>query len=65
MKTRGNRNRLFLATKVGFGYDKVEMGLSARQIETECDKSLKRLGVRLSICTTRTSMIAKRRCKRR
>ncbi len=45
MKARGNRNKLFLATKVGFGYDKVEMGLSARQIETECDKSLKRLGV--------------------
>lgn len=45
MKARGNRNKLFLATKVGFDYDKVERGLSARLLETECDKSLKRLGV--------------------
>jgi aryl-alcohol dehydrogenase-like predicted oxidoreductase len=45
LKARGNRDKLFLATKVGFGYQDVQMGLSPRQIETECEKSLKRLGV--------------------
>lgn len=45
MKARGNRAALFLATKVGFGYGKIAPGLSARQIEGECEKSLKRLGV--------------------
>jgi aryl-alcohol dehydrogenase-like predicted oxidoreductase len=45
LKARGNRNKLFLATKVGFGYQDVEMGLSARTIEAECNKSLKQLGV--------------------
>jgi aryl-alcohol dehydrogenase-like predicted oxidoreductase len=45
MKARGNRETLFLATKVGFGYDDVAQGLTAQQIEAECEKSLKRLGV--------------------
>jgi aryl-alcohol dehydrogenase-like predicted oxidoreductase len=45
LKARGSRDKLFLATKVGFGYQDVAMTLSARVIETECDKSLKRLGV--------------------
>ncbi len=45
MKARGNRSQLFLATKVGFGYGDVKIGLSARQIEDECDKSLKRLQI--------------------
>jgi aryl-alcohol dehydrogenase-like predicted oxidoreductase len=51
MDERGNRNQLFLATKVGFGYPGTdespgtEDGLSAEQIETECEKSLERLGV--------------------
>jgi aryl-alcohol dehydrogenase-like predicted oxidoreductase len=34
---------LFIATKVGFGYGDVAVGLSARQVEDECNKSLKRL----------------------
>jgi aryl-alcohol dehydrogenase-like predicted oxidoreductase len=45
LKARGNRDKLFLATKVGFGYQDVGTELSPRTIEAECDKSLKRLGV--------------------
>jgi aryl-alcohol dehydrogenase-like predicted oxidoreductase len=45
MNARRNRDKLFLATKVGFDYQDVEMGLSAQVIEAECDRSLKRLGV--------------------
>jgi aryl-alcohol dehydrogenase-like predicted oxidoreductase len=44
MRARKNRNKLFLATKVGFGYDDVPGGLTAQLIQTECEKSLKRLG---------------------
>jgi aryl-alcohol dehydrogenase-like predicted oxidoreductase len=44
MRERRNRS-LFIATKVGFNYLGVERGLRAHQIETECEKSLKRLGV--------------------
>ena len=42
---RGHRSRLFIASKVGFQYDDVKIGLTATQIETECNKSLRRLGV--------------------
>ncbi len=45
MKARRNRADLFIASKVGFEYPGVERGLSARLIEAECDKSLRRLGV--------------------
>lgn len=45
MKERRNRQHLFLASKVGFQYPGVERGLKVEQIEAECDKSLKRLGV--------------------
>ncbi len=45
MKARGNRDQVFIATKVGFEYSGVTHGLSPRQIEQECDKSLKRLGI--------------------
>jgi aryl-alcohol dehydrogenase-like predicted oxidoreductase len=45
MQARKNRNKLFLATKVGFGYDDVPAGLTAERIQAECEKSLKRLGV--------------------
>ena len=47
MRERGNRDRLFIATKVGFEIPPqgIERGLSARRIEEECEKSLKRLGV--------------------
>jgi aryl-alcohol dehydrogenase-like predicted oxidoreductase len=45
MRERKNRSQLFIASKVGFGYGDVEQGLRAKQIETECEGSLKRLGV--------------------
>ena len=45
MRERKNRAQMFIATKVGFGYPGVEQGLRARQIETECEGSLKRLGI--------------------
>jgi aryl-alcohol dehydrogenase-like predicted oxidoreductase len=45
MKARKNRDRLFIATKVGFEMPGVERGLRASQIKAECDKSLTRLGV--------------------
>ncbi|HHY56113.1 MAG TPA: aldo/keto reductase [Chloroflexi bacterium] len=45
MRERRNRDRLFIASKVGFQYDDVTRGLSAAQIEAECDKSLRRMGI--------------------
>lgn len=45
MKARGNRADLFLASKVGFNMPGVERGLTAAQIEAECEKSLRRMGV--------------------
>lgn len=45
LKERGNRQQIFLATKLGFEYSAQERGLSARQIEVEAEKSLRRLGV--------------------
>ena len=43
LQARKNRNKLFIASKVGFAYQDVERGLRAEQIERECEKSLKRL----------------------
>jgi aryl-alcohol dehydrogenase-like predicted oxidoreductase len=45
MKQRRHRDRLFIATKVGFGYPGVPRGLTPKLIEEECEKSLRRLGV--------------------
>lgn len=45
MKQRRNRGRVFLASKVGFEYGEVKRGTSPHQIEVECEKSLKRMGV--------------------
>jgi len=45
MRGRKNRAQMFIATKVGFDYPGVERGLRAQQITTECEKSLKRLGI--------------------
>ena len=44
MKDRGNRHELVIATKVGFGYQDVPVSLKAGIIESEVEKSLKRLG---------------------
>ena len=43
MKEKKNRDKIALATKVGFAYPGIEIGTSARQIKEECEKSLKRL----------------------
>jgi aryl-alcohol dehydrogenase-like predicted oxidoreductase len=45
MRERRNRAQMFIATKVGFDYPGVERGLRASQIERECEKSLRRLGI--------------------
>jgi len=45
IRERENRAQMFIATKVGFDYPGVEKGLRAHQIETECEKSLGRLGI--------------------
>lgn len=45
LRQRGDRSKMFIATKVGFEYGSVQRGLSAQQIEEECNKSLKRLGI--------------------
>jgi aryl-alcohol dehydrogenase-like predicted oxidoreductase len=45
MRARGNREQCFIASKVGFAYPGIQPGLRAEQIEAECHKSLKRLGV--------------------
>jgi aryl-alcohol dehydrogenase-like predicted oxidoreductase len=43
MKERGNRGRVVISTKVGFPYPGTSGGLSVKEIERECEKSLKRL----------------------
>jgi aryl-alcohol dehydrogenase-like predicted oxidoreductase len=43
MKNRGARNDMVMATKVGFDYPGSPGGLSASEIERECEKSLRRL----------------------
>jgi aryl-alcohol dehydrogenase-like predicted oxidoreductase len=45
IKERKNRDQVFIATKVGFGYQDVPISLRADIIEQECNKSLRRLGV--------------------
>jgi aryl-alcohol dehydrogenase-like predicted oxidoreductase len=45
LEARGNRDEIFIATKVGFQYGDTKRGLRASQIEAECEKSLKRLGI--------------------
>lgn len=44
LKERGCRNEMAVATKLGFDYPGSPGGLSAGEIERECEKSLRRLG---------------------
>ena len=44
MKDRGCRAEMTISTKLGFDYPGCAGGLSAAEIERECDKSLRRLG---------------------
>ena len=43
MNARGNRDRMQISSKLGFDYPDSDGGLSADEIERECEKSLKRL----------------------
>ena len=43
MKARGNRNQVEVSTKLAFDYPGCVGGLTAQEIERECEKSLKRL----------------------
>jgi aryl-alcohol dehydrogenase-like predicted oxidoreductase len=43
MAERGNRDRMAVATKLGFDYPGCEGRLTAAEIERECEKSLRRL----------------------
>lgn len=45
MQERRNRQQVFIASKVGFNYQDVPISLSARWIEEECNKSLRRLNI--------------------
>ncbi|MEO8612350.1 MAG: aldo/keto reductase [Chloroflexota bacterium] len=45
MRQRGNRSQVFIASKVGFPYADVPQRLTAHDIETECEKSLRRMGI--------------------
>ncbi len=45
IKSRGCRNKVFIATKVGFPYQEVPRSLKAEIIEEECNKSLQRMGL--------------------
>ena len=44
LRERNNRDELFIATKVGFGYGDVPEGLAASTIIAECENSLRQLG---------------------
>jgi len=44
MQERRNRDRIFIATKLGGPYQDTEGGLRAQEIQRECERSLKRLG---------------------
>ncbi len=44
LRERGNRDDLFIASKVGFGYENVPDGLAADTIVAACEESLRRLG---------------------
>lgn len=43
MTARGNRDRIAISTKLAFDYPGCDGGLSAAEIERECEKSLRRL----------------------
>jgi aryl-alcohol dehydrogenase-like predicted oxidoreductase len=45
MRQRGNRSKVFIASKVGFNYADIPKRLRASDIQAECDKSLKRFGI--------------------
>ena len=50
MKERGVRDKIQISSKLGFDYPGSDGGLSADEIERECEKSLARLPDRLYRC---------------
>lgn len=47
IKARNNRNQLFITSKIGFSYESVPRSLKKEVIYSECEKSLKRMGVEM------------------
>lgn len=45
MKHKGNRHNMFISSKVGFPYGNIPRSLRSEIVISECEKSLKRLGV--------------------
>ncbi len=45
IKAKDNRSQLFISSKVGFPYDSVPRSLKKEVIISECEKSLKRMGI--------------------
>ncbi len=45
LKQKGNRDKIFLTSKVGFPYENIPRSLKKEIIISECERSLKRLGV--------------------
>jgi aryl-alcohol dehydrogenase-like predicted oxidoreductase len=45
LNERKHRSKLFIASKVGFGYGSVPRGLNARLIREECEKSLRQMQI--------------------
>ncbi len=45
LQQKGNRNAIFLTSKVGFPYENIPRSLKKEIIISECERSLKRLGV--------------------
>jgi len=45
LRERGNRTQMLISSKLGFDYPASKGGLSAAEIERECDRSLKRMGI--------------------
>lgn len=45
LRLRGNRDKLFIASKVGFAYGDVPISLNPRYIVQECEKSLANMGI--------------------
>lgn len=43
MKSRGNRSRMVISTKLAFDFEDCSGGLSAAEIERECERSLRKL----------------------
>jgi aryl-alcohol dehydrogenase-like predicted oxidoreductase len=45
LKQRGNRHKIYITSKVGFPYGNIPKSLKKEIIISECEKSLKRLGI--------------------